>query len=334
MRTALCPHVVLGRLLPAVGSVLILCTLASVAHAAPVITDVSPSSGAVAAAVIVTGTDFGTTSGTVRFNGIAASVVSWTPTSLRVAVPSGATSGGLTIEVGGVSSNAVPFTVAPTPHIAAINPASSVTGGLVVVSGANFGASQGLGSVRFGDQGATVNAWSDTSVTVTVPARAGGDVVLRVNGANSNRVPFAVLTTLLDVTGRAEAARVGYAGGVDATFRKPRLGSSTPHVLQVQFAWYRQDGQLFAVEEFFLPGTGGTTSGLHGTALAHTAPPWRVRVTLREMDATLPATLMPATCNSDRPYPGQAACASDTLATPLGTVLAETSAEVTIAAVN
>ncbi len=80
----------------------------------PQIASLSQASGAVGASVTISGTNFGTTQGTstVSFNGTnATSIASWSPGSITVTVPAGATTGNLVVTVGGVSSNSVPFTV-------------------------------------------------------------------------------------------------------------------------------------------------------------------------------------------------------------------------------
>src|SRR5262249_24090159 len=86
---------------------------------APVINSLSTSSGAVGTAVTITGSNFGTAQGNsiVRFNGISAGTASaWSPTSITVNVPAGATSGNVVVIVSGVPSNGAPFTViAPPP---------------------------------------------------------------------------------------------------------------------------------------------------------------------------------------------------------------------------
>src|SRR5258708_6228661 len=82
--------------------------------AAPNITSLSPTTGAVGSSVTITGTNFGTTqgTGTVAFNGTTAtSIGSWTATSIVATVPAGATTGNVVVTVGGVSSNGAAFTV-------------------------------------------------------------------------------------------------------------------------------------------------------------------------------------------------------------------------------
>jgi large repetitive protein len=68
--------------------------------AAPSITSLSPTSGAVGASVTITGTNFGSTQGTstVKFNGTAATTIgSWSATSIVATVPTGATTGNVVV---------------------------------------------------------------------------------------------------------------------------------------------------------------------------------------------------------------------------------------------
>src|SRR6266481_5260558 len=88
-----------------------------VAGTQPSITTISPGSGAVGSQVTITGSGFGATqgTGTVSFNGTAASIVSWSDTQIVATVPTGATTGNVTVQQGGTVSNGVSFTVNPTP---------------------------------------------------------------------------------------------------------------------------------------------------------------------------------------------------------------------------
>src|SRR6267378_4225237 len=81
---------------------------------APTITSLSQTSGAVGASIAITGTNFGTTQGasTVTFNGTTATAASaWSPTSITVSVPAGATTGNVVVTVLGTASNGSAFTV-------------------------------------------------------------------------------------------------------------------------------------------------------------------------------------------------------------------------------
>lgn len=87
----------------------------------PNITSLNPSTGGIGSTVSVNGTNFGATQGTstVTFNGIQASVTSWSTTAIVVSVPTGATTGPVIVTVGGVASNSVTFTVT-TPSFGGI----------------------------------------------------------------------------------------------------------------------------------------------------------------------------------------------------------------------
>jgi IPT/TIG domain-containing protein len=82
--------------------------------AQPTIKQLSPTSGAVGATVTITGSGFGSTqgSGAVRFNGTTATASVWSALSITVTVPSGATSGNVTVTTaGGLVSAGSSFTV-------------------------------------------------------------------------------------------------------------------------------------------------------------------------------------------------------------------------------
>ena len=85
----------------------------TVTAAPPTITSLSATSGPVGTAVTINGTNFGSTQGTstVTFNGTAATVTSWSSSSLSTSVPTGATTGNVVVTVGGVASNGLNFTV-------------------------------------------------------------------------------------------------------------------------------------------------------------------------------------------------------------------------------
>lgn len=72
----------------------------------PVITGMSPTQGNVGNMVTITGQNLGTT-GTVTFNGVAATIWSWTAAQITVPVPKGATSGNVVVTIG---STAIPGT--------------------------------------------------------------------------------------------------------------------------------------------------------------------------------------------------------------------------------
>jgi len=85
-----------------------------------------------------------------------------------------------------------------TPQVGSIGPTIGQPGMKVTIAGKGFGSSQG--SVLFGTTAATINSWSNTSVTFTVPSVTNGvyQVQLKNSGATSaNTIQFTVLTAKL-----------------------------------------------------------------------------------------------------------------------------------------
>ncbi len=166
----------------------------------PSISSLSPTSGAVGAAITIAGSNFGTTQGTsaVTFNGIKATPTSWSATSFSVPVPSGASSGNVVVTVNGAASKGATFTVltpkSSPPSITSLSPSSATAGTAVTIAGANFGATQGTSTVTFNGTTARATHWSATSVAVLVPSGASsGNVVVTVGGVASNAVVFKVI---------------------------------------------------------------------------------------------------------------------------------------------
>lgn len=105
--------------------------------AAPVISNLSPSSGPVGTQVTIGGSNFGQTAGSVTFNGRSATPSSWSSNTIVVAVPSGATSGSVVVSIGGVASQGVTFSVSGTQtgpgQVTSPAPGSTLTASTVQV---------------------------------------------------------------------------------------------------------------------------------------------------------------------------------------------------------
>ena len=181
----------------------------------PSISGISPASAAIATPVTITGTNFGATqgTGTVTFNGTAATPTSWSATSIVMPVPAGATTGNVVVTVAGVASNGVVFTT-PAPHITGLSlggpncPCVASLSGPpqmgFVINGTGFGTSQGTsGSATLSGTPLTVVDWSTgTSITVQVPAGAqSGNIVVTQGKQSSNAVAFTVTTPFLGSNG-------------------------------------------------------------------------------------------------------------------------------------
>jgi len=126
----------------------------------------------------------------------------WSKTNIDVKVPAAAT--GMTVNVkvvlAGNESNTLSFTI--LPHIDTVSPSSGNTGATVTLTGTNFGSTQDTGGVTIGGTTMTVNSWTNTSVSVNVPANAlDGDIVLtRSDSKTSNGGGFDVIPTISGFT--------------------------------------------------------------------------------------------------------------------------------------
>lgn len=142
---------------------------------APVIYGFTPSGTWVGNTVTISGVNFSTTpaNNVVKFNGVAAVVSSATANNLVVKVPSGATTGPITVTTNTLTSTSDTFVVtpAPMPAITSFTPGSGRAGTVVTITGSNFNPDKTADIVKFfSGVTATVTNASTTSLTVTVPA--------------------------------------------------------------------------------------------------------------------------------------------------------------------
>jgi RHS repeat-associated protein len=133
----------------------------------------------------------------VKFNGVVASVSSWSDTSVTVTVPATATTGLVTLTEQGVESNGVQFTVNSQFSITGISPASGAIGTSVTFSGVGFGATQSTSTANFyGAVATNITGWSDTEIVAVVPAgTATGLVSVKVAGITAQGPTFTVTAT-------------------------------------------------------------------------------------------------------------------------------------------
>jgi IPT/TIG domain len=85
-------------------------------------------------------------------------------------------------------------TIIPRPSIISLVPEAAAVGATVTVIGACFGSTSGASKVTFNGTAATATTWKQTMLVVTVPnAATSGNVVVSVNGIDSNPAAFSVL---------------------------------------------------------------------------------------------------------------------------------------------
>ena len=158
---------------------------------APTVTSFTPANGPAGTSVTITGTDFlGATA--VTFNGSAASFTVNTATQITATVPSGATTGTISVTTaGGTGTSAASFTV-PGPIINSFTPAGGPVGTSVTITGTDF---SGVTSLAFNGTAASFTVNTSTQITATVPSGAtpGPISVTGLTGSGASTTDFVVI---------------------------------------------------------------------------------------------------------------------------------------------
>lgn len=156
-----------------------------------VISAVNPGSGAVGTAVTISGAKFDpvAANNVVKFNGTAAVVTSSTASTIKTTVPAGATTGKVSVTVGGQTvTSSSDFTVSVggggstnPPSISSISPSSGPVGTMVVIEGSNFDLVARNNIVEFNGKTARVSTGTINKLVVTVPIGSSTGAVTITN---------------------------------------------------------------------------------------------------------------------------------------------------------
>jgi hypothetical protein len=159
----------------------------------PTISGISPTSGAAGVTVTISGSNF-TGASSVAFNGTSAGYTVVSDTQISATVPTGASSGPITVTTpGGSATSSVSFTVINPPTITGFNPTSGPVGTTVTITGTNL---NGATSVTFNGTGANYTITSNTQIAATVPtgATTGPITVTTPGGTTTSSTSFTVTT--------------------------------------------------------------------------------------------------------------------------------------------
>jgi YD repeat-containing protein len=223
----------------------------------PSITNLSPTSGAVGSSVTITGTNFGSMQGSVSFNGTtAATIGSWSATSIVATVPSGTTTGNVVVNANGVQSNAVLFTVAAPSNgpisytydalgrligvVDALGNGATYSydavGNILLISRVNAGQVSIIGfSPTTGPIGTTVTiSGTGFSTTASQDTVQFNGVAATVTSATATQiitsVPSGANTGAIGVTAPGGSANSGSSFTVTSSVGLPQIASFTPSI--------------------------------------------------------------------------------------------------------
>jgi trimeric autotransporter adhesin len=178
----------------------------------------TPQQGIVGATVTLQGNGFSTTpsNNTVKFNGTVATVTSATVNQLVVTVPSGATSGPVSVTV---STNTVTsttsFFVFQTPSISSFTPTQGDPGTAVTVNGAALDPVAGGTLLTLGGNYAGITSASNTQLAFSVPLSNIGSGPIQVTTpygqavTNSDFIVVPAAITAANVVSTAQLAAGG-----------------------------------------------------------------------------------------------------------------------------
>jgi hypothetical protein len=161
----------------------------------PRIASVLPPTGSAGSLVTISGSGFGSVTGSVKIGGMQASVQSWSPDAIVAQVPSLPSAGLAEVAVitSVETSNSGHFSV-ETAIISRLSRTSGPDGAKVTIFGSGFGQSQLSSRVTFNGVPALVTSWSGSVIEVRVPPDATtGNVMITVGGTSSNPVNFRVV---------------------------------------------------------------------------------------------------------------------------------------------
>jgi len=139
----------------------------------------SVSSGVFGTPVTITGSGFGASQssegGEVEIGGALSPVTDWEDTSITATVPADASPGlgSVTVTLGGVASNPLPFTVIPSLSAGSSscpNPdETDAPGSPFQINGYDLGSGQGSSTLSFGGQLLSVSSWTPGGLLVRIP---------------------------------------------------------------------------------------------------------------------------------------------------------------------
>lgn len=245
----------------------------------------TPSSSPISTTVTIYGTGFSSTpaSNTVKFNGTTTTVLTASTTILTANVPSGATSGSISVTVGAnTATSSASFTVGSgAPTLSSFSPAVGNYGATVTLTGTNYDTTPINDRVAFTAAMGAVATATSTSVTVPVPstAQTGPISVSTIQGKVTSSQEFfvappGVVSADIQYTGRVTvdgptvnasittANKNGVMAFDGTVGQRINLGFSAATIAQFNITVYRPDGLITGGVFNFNTGGGGIDVGV------------------------------------------------------------------------
>lgn len=194
---------------------------------APTLSSVNPTHGPAGTTVSITGANLGGAT-SVKFNGTNAfSFSQVSATQVDAVVPSGATSGAITLTTGAGTGSSSAFTVdaAALPTLTSFSPSVGATGASVTLTGTHF---VGASAVTFNGTSATsFTVVSDTQITAVVPAGATtGTLAVTTPGGTATSASAFTIGTPVQVMMNADFEQGAKVWGANNGFISKASGTN------------------------------------------------------------------------------------------------------------
>jgi len=234
----------------------------------------SVNSGPYNTVVVINGSGFdgAIANDKVYFNGTEATVSAATTTQLTVRVPTGATSGNVTVSVNnGSAANGPVFTITTPVTILSLNTTYGPYNTPVIIKGTGFSVNPSNDQVYFNGKQATISSATATQLNVIVPLSAGtGNVTVSVD--NAAPVSGPVFNYVLTATVSTFAGRRPYqVGSTDGTGTQASFSNPYEIVTDASGYMYVADKSNNKIRKISPDGVVTTFAG-NGTAGAINGP--------------------------------------------------------------
>ncbi|MGC8579202.1 MAG: SMP-30/gluconolactonase/LRE family protein [bacterium] len=165
-----------------------------------IINSVTPVSGIAGTSVVISGSGFGSSHGTIKLGDTVAPISSWSDTSISFEVPD-ITAGSTKINVvSGTSITSTDFTI--LPFISGIDKTDVTLNDTLVITGTSFGNTQNGNTINYAGIILPVVSWSNNSITLTIgniTHVATGLLNMMVNNTVSNGITLTVHPSIFSV---------------------------------------------------------------------------------------------------------------------------------------
>lgn len=184
----------------------------------------------------------------VTFNGVAATIISGSATTLDVTVPA-TSSGNIVVNVDGVNSNPLAFTYRIAPTITGLSKTSAYAQDTLTVYGANF-SGNAAPTVNFGSAQATVMNYAHNSIKVRVPNGTGTlPVTVTVDNVTSNSVQFSYRQNIVASSLNQTSPVLRNVSGIDAATVVIKGSNFGTDVSSIRVTVGGQTAQVTAVDD-------------------------------------------------------------------------------------